>query len=104
MTLSEFALVLGTDPKWVQNTAATVGDRIRYSPVTARRLAIARALTEAAGMPLPKAYRVAADVLAGYRRSGKPVRLTRQNADVTVTVDVYRILTAVSVGLSRLHA
>ncbi len=103
MTLGEFACLLDTDPKWVQNAAAALGGSLRYTLPTARRLALARALAETAGMPLPRAYATAGRILRTYRGSKGPVRVSGEGDPVAVTVDVYRILAAVSVGLSRLR-
>jgi hypothetical protein len=103
MTLAEFAYLLDADPKWVQNAAATLGGSLRYTLPTARRLAIARALAETTDMPLPRAYAIAGKALRKAGGSRAPVRLSDEADPVAVTVDVFRILAAVSVGLSRLR-
>lgn len=102
MTLGEFAYLLDADPKWVQNAAAALGGSLRYSLPTAQRLAVARALADTGGMPLPRAYAIAGRVLRKYGGSKAPVRVSDAADPVAVTVDVYRILAAVSAGLSRL--
>ncbi len=103
MTLAEFAYLLDADPKWVQNAAAALGGELRYTLATARRLAVARALSRSGDMPLPRAYTIAGKVLRTSVGSRKPVRVSEEAAPVAVTVDVFRILGAVSVGLSRLR-
>jgi hypothetical protein len=103
MTLAEFAYLLDADPKWVQNAAAVLGGSLRYTISTARRLAVARALVRAADMPLPRAYAIARKALRDSAGSGSPVRVTDDADPVAVTVDVHRILAALSVGLSRLR-
>lgn len=104
MTLGEFAYLLDVDPKWVQNVAANLGGSLRYTLQTAQRLAVARALAEALAVPMPRAYAIAADVLRGYDGSKRPVRVPGVEGPVAVTLDVYRILAAVSTGLSRLRS
>lgn len=103
MTLGEFAYLLDVSPKWVQNVAAVVGGSLPYTLLTARRLAVARALVEATGMLMPRAYALATDVLKRNDGSRRPVRIPGDDGDVVLTVDVYRILAAVSAGLSRLR-
>ena len=104
MTLGEFANLLGVEPKWVQNAGAVLGPRFRYTLAVARRLALARALNEALGMPLPRAYAQAADVFRRWDGTARPVRLgDDEPAAVDVTVDVYRIQAEVNVGVSRLR-
>ncbi len=111
MTLGEFAYLLDVPPKWIQNVAATLGGSLRYSLTTAPRLAVARALAEALGVPMPRAYAIAADVLRRYDGSREPVPLLGAEpvgtggpaGPVLVTVDVYRILAAVNTGLARLR-
>lgn len=103
MTLAEFAYLLDADPKWVQNAAAALRGRLRYTLPSAQRLAVARALAETAGMPLPRAYAIAGEVLQRFAGSKEPIQVSEGANPVAVTVDVYRILAAVSVGLSRLR-
>lgn len=103
MTLAEFAYLLDVDPKWVQNAAAALGGSLRYTLPTAQRLAVARALAETAGMSLPRAWAIAGGVLRKSGGSKEPVHVSADGDPVAVTVDVYRIVAAVSVGLSRLH-
>jgi hypothetical protein len=102
MTLAEFAYLLDVDPKWVQNAAATLGGSLRYTLRTAQKLAVARALTESAGMPLPRAWALAGEALRKFGGSNELVPVTADGDPVVVTVDVYRIVAAVTVGLSRL--
>lgn len=103
MTLAQFAYLLDVDPKWVQNAAAALGGSLRYTLPTAQRLAIARALADTADMPLPRAHAIAGRVLRKFRGSREPVRVSDEADPVAVTVDVFRILATVSVGLSRLR-
>src|SRR3989442_14357000 len=103
MTLAEFAYMLDVDPKWVQNVAAALGGSLRYTLPSAQRLAVARALAETAGIPMPGAWALAGGVLRKAGGSKEPVRVSADGDPVAVTVDVYRIVAAVNVGLSRLR-
>jgi hypothetical protein len=103
MTLAEFAYLLDADPKWVQNAAAAIGGSFHYTLLTAQRLAVARALGQTADMPLPRAYAIAGKILRQSGGSREPVRISDDADPVAVTVDVFRVLATVSVGLSRLR-
>lgn len=102
MTLGEFAYVIDAEPKWVQNAAAVLDDRLAHTLPAARRLVVARALNAEAGMPLARAFNVAERALARYDGSRKSVAISTDDGAVTVTVDLYRLLASVSAGMSRL--
>ena len=103
MTLGEFACLLNVEPKWVQNVAATLGRQLPYTLPTARRLAVARTLTEALGVPTPRAFDIATALLRRYRGSRSPFPVPGIEGPVVLMVDVHRILAAVATGLSRLR-
>lgn len=104
MTLGEFSCLLDVEPKWVQNVVASLGGSLPFTLAAARRLAVARALADALGVPMPRAHALAGSVLRRYKGSRTPVTVNLpEDAAVTVTIDVYRILARVSVGLSRLR-
>lgn len=108
MTLGEFSLLVNVEPKWVLNASATLGGSLAYTLPAAKRLAVARALNQALGVPIPKAYELAAQILARYKAE-LPVTLRTEGKAgelgdaVHTTVDVHRILAAVYTGLSRLR-
>ncbi len=104
MTLAAFALLVDAAPKWILNASAVLHDAFRYSIPHAQRLAAARALQEGASMPLPRAWSLAGEAIPQYTRDRAPVTLTADpDATVSVTLDVHRILAAVSARLSRLR-
>lgn len=107
MTLGEFAYLLNADPKWILNVSAALGGSLRYSLPVAKRLAVARELQGSLGVSISRAYDLAAGVLRRHDGKRKPVPVVAsEGADagaVAVSVDVYRILSAVYAGLSRLR-
>jgi hypothetical protein len=103
VTLGEFASLLDVDPKWLQNTAAALGRPIPYTVASAQRVAIARALIDTLGSPFPRAYEMADDILRRYDGSEQPVTIANDDATVTASIDVYRLLAAVNTGLSRVQ-
>lgn len=56
MTLGQFSILVGAPKRWVQNAFQALGLAPVYTESTARRLAFARVLKEALGMPLRRAY------------------------------------------------
>jgi hypothetical protein len=104
MTPAEFALLLDADPKWVQNVAASLHRRLPPTVAVARRLAVARALTQALELPLPRAWELAALALRGYAGSDRPVTVAPAGPGiVTLTIEVHRILAGISARLSLLR-
>lgn len=104
MTLSELALVVGVPPKTILNAAAALQMPTRYTLPLARRLAVALALQQGAGIPLPRAWALAREALRRFRTEGGAATIAGDSAGVVaVQVDVYRILAAVNVRLSQLR-
>lgn len=104
MTLAEFALLVDADPKWVLNARAVLGSVRRYTLPIAQRLAVARLVQNAWGVPLPRAYAMAGEVLRSYAGGSAAVRLgDSHDSSVVVEVDVHRILSGVNVRLSQLR-
>ncbi len=101
MTLSAFARLLGAPPKWVLNTLRALGLAPRYTLALAQRLTITRAVHEAAGMPLQPAYAMAGRALRAWSGGTACVTLSiTANDDVSLTLDVYRLLSSVNVRLA----
>ncbi len=104
MTLAELALVVGVPPKTLLNAAAVLETPARYTLPLARRLAVALAIQQEAGVPLPRAWDMAAEALRRFGTAGGVVTVTGDPAAVVaVQVDVYRILAAVNVRLAQLR-
>ena len=89
MTLAQFAIALGADPKWVQNAGAALGRQLRYTPEEARRLGLARMIQGATGMPLQRADEVAAFVLASHEQV-RQVVVESADGSVQLTIDLAR--------------
>ncbi len=104
MTLAHFARLLGVSPKWVLNTMRALDLPPQYTPALARRLSIARAVHDGVGMPLPAAFAMARDALAAWDGERLPVTMMGTSTDdVALTVDVYRLLSAMNVRLADLR-
>lgn len=103
MTLGELSYMLNVQPKWILNASAALDGSLQYTLPEARRLAVARALHESLGMPIARAYGLAADVLRRYHGGRSPVPLFEESGPIVAMADVYRILAVVNTGLSRLR-
>ncbi|HYH80618.1 MAG TPA: hypothetical protein VEX86_12515 [Longimicrobium sp.] len=100
MTLAQFSIAVGAEPKWVQNAIAALGLPASYDETRARRLGLARVLNATAGMPLKRAFDLAGKALAP---DADPIVLVAEAKDgsAQVRVDVQRYL---STFLARLSA
>jgi hypothetical protein len=102
MTLGQFATAVGAPRRWVQNAFQALGLPAEYTEPLARRLAFAKAVKEACGMPLRRAFPLAADALARWPLQ-KTWELREPDGAVRVVIDVERFLSdyAVRLSLSR---
>ena len=91
MKLGEFAVAVGAPKRWVQNARAALGERGPYTEDGARRLAFAKAVKEACGMPLRAAYPFAGEALAGWPERRTWSHQPRGSA-ASVSVDLERFL------------
>jgi len=99
LSLGQYATAVGAPKRWVQNAHAVLGLGAEYTPEGARRLAFARLLKQACGMPLVDAYPLAGAALASW-----PAHRTWMQAGpggaAAVTVDLERFLSDCNVRLS----
>lgn len=103
MTLAEVAQLLDVEPKWILNTMTALGGRRRYSIVLARRLAVTRAIRKATGASLVLGYAQAGRALRAYQGEAALVVISTGDGNVSVLVDMRRILSSFNVRLSVLR-
>jgi len=99
MTLGQFAVAVGASPRWVLNALVRLRlPRRGYDEPLARRLALCRFISEAAGTPLPEALRLADRALRG----GDPQATWRLQAlgGITLSVDLPRFFTTYGAHLA----
>ena len=99
LTLGQYATAVGAPTRWVQNAHAVLGLGAEYIPAGVRRLAFARLLKEACGMPLVDAYPLAGPALAGWPER-REWTLAGPGDTAVVTVDLERFLSDCNVRLS----
>lgn len=102
MTLGQFSTAVGAPKRWVQNAFQALGLRAEYTEPLARRLAFAKAVKEACGMPLRRAFPLAGEALARWPAQ-KTWELREPDGAVRVVMDLERFLSdyAVRLSLSR---
>lgn len=91
MTLKQFAVASGTDPKWVKNAFPSLGVAPVYTADEAERLGLARVISATAGLPLKRAYAAASEALTRPTETAFPLA-EAEDGSVRVTVDVTRYL------------
>jgi hypothetical protein len=104
MTLGQFATAVGAPKRWVQNAFQALGLPAVYTEPLARRLAFARTVKEACGMPLRRAFPLAEEALARWPEH-KTWELRDPDGAVRVVIDLERFLSdyAVRLSLSRTY-
>ncbi|HVO34929.1 MAG TPA: hypothetical protein VMT21_05140 [Gemmatimonadales bacterium] len=98
MTLGQLAVAVDASPRWVLNALARLGLPRRYGEGLARRLALARFISEAARTPLPDALRLADRAL----READPGSIWRLEGKggVSLAVDLPRFFTTYGANLA----
>lgn len=104
MTLGQFATAVGAPKRWVQNAFQALGLPAVYTEPLARRIAFARAVKEACGMPLRRAFPLADEALARWPVH-KTWELREPDGAIRVVIDLERFLSdyAVRLSLSRTY-
>jgi hypothetical protein len=98
MTLGRFATAVGASPRWVLNALARLDLPRRYDEPLARRMALARFISDAVQMPLPAAMRLAERAL----REANPRDTWRLDGPggVALVVDLPRFFTTYGANLA----
>jgi hypothetical protein len=63
MTVKQFAMAVGVDPKWIHNAAQALGCRFTRTLTEARWLRLAHLIHEGTGMPLARAASLAREAI-----------------------------------------
>jgi hypothetical protein len=103
MTLRELAHIAGTTPKRVINTLNAVGSRAPYSEKLAFRVSAALAVHDATGIPLRRAFVIAARALRDHAGGESTVAVLGSRDDVAVVIDMRRMLSSCAIRMSALR-
>jgi len=100
VTRSQFALAARADEKWVENTARTLGHRLRYSVDEARWLGLVHVLTRDLGMSIQRASTIATAALQ-LDPATRALRLRlSERGEASVALDLARYHSAFAAALS----
>jgi len=100
MTARQFAAAVGTDTKWLLNSAALLRRRIRYTTADARWWGLVRLLTASLGLPLESAADAATRCLRGGS-SAAQIAIADPSGSAAVTVHMGRYQSVFLANLSR---
>jgi hypothetical protein len=103
MTLRELAHIAGSTPKRVINTLNTVGSRAPYSEKLALRVSVTLAVHDATGIPLRRAFAIAARALREHETGKTKVAVPGSTDDVAVVIDMQRMLSSCAIRMSALR-
>jgi hypothetical protein len=99
---SEFAYLIGVNPKWVHNAALRLKRPIRFSVKEAIRLSLARRVHDEFGIPLPRAVQLANDALHESVEGSFVVESS--DAFMRLSIDMTRFLIAFNARLSWMRS
>src|SRR5438132_1619693 len=101
MTLTQFAIAAGTDTKWLLNSSALLGRRIRRTPQEARWWGLVWLLDSAIGISLQRAAGIASDALMQAPEVVWVRPLSDPSSSVSVMVNLQRYRSVAAANLSR---
>ena len=99
MTLGQFAVLVGAEPKWILNARAVLGRDLRYSVSTAERLSLAQLLSSDFQIPLPRAWAIAGEALD---HDVDAYRVTTDDGLLSLEIDLARLRSAIAIRRSQL--
>jgi hypothetical protein len=99
VTLGQFSITVGMNPRAIQNARLVLGLPPRYTIESAKRLALADILRQACRMSLIDAFGLAGTILREWPRTRK-WRRSSTGSTVTIVVDLERFLSFFAVRLS----
>jgi len=100
MTLGQLAIAAGAEVKWILNSAALLGRRVRHTPADARWWGLLRLLTESLKLPLQLSADVASLALRGAH-TGELSVLTDPSGSASLRIDLRRYQSIFLGNLSR---
>ncbi|MDF2772995.1 MAG: hypothetical protein K0S86_2490 [Geminicoccaceae bacterium] len=100
LSRSQFAAVVGTDEKWVENAARALGRRLEYTPAEARWMGMIRLLARDLGIPVARAGELADDALRQPPETRALTLATSQDGAAALVVDLARYHSTFAAALS----
>lgn len=104
MTLAEFAMVVGADPKWIHNTSRLLGRRFRRTVEEARWLRLVRLFQDTFDMSLAGAGTLATLALVREDASTPSVIAAAPDGGAQVVIDRERLESSFAAALAAARA
>src|SRR5689334_17061375 len=101
MTARQTAVAASANLKWMTNSAALLGRRLRYTPQEAKWWGLVRLLTENLGVSLKAAAKTATGVLRGNSSERQITAESDPSGSTSLVVDLPRYESIFLANLSR---
>jgi hypothetical protein len=88
MTTRQFAYIVGTDLKWIQNAARLLKKTLRYSLAEAAWFRLVHHLHEGAGIPLAKGAKLATRALKAPEETATVQEAITAHDEITLSIDM----------------
>jgi len=101
MTAHQFAIAARADVKWILNSSALLGRRVRHTPADSKWWGLVRLLTESLGLPLQAAAEAATRSLGTRNEAGRIMVLADPSQSASLQIDLPRYESIFLGNLSR---
>lgn len=101
MTAHQFAIAARADAKWILNSSALLGRRVRHTPADSRWWGLVRLLTESLGLPLQVAAEAATKSLGTRSEAVRFTAMADPSHSASLLIDLPRYDSIFLGNLSR---
>lgn len=101
MTAHQFAIAARADAKWILNSSALLGRRVRHTPADSRWWGLVRLLTESLGLPLQAAAEAATRSLGTRSEAVRITVMADPSQSASLLIDLPRYDSIFLGNLSR---
>jgi|SRR5450759_16457 hypothetical protein len=101
MTAHQFAIAARADVKWILNSSALLGRRVRHTPADSRWWGLVRLLTESLALPLQAAAEAATKSLRMRSEAGRVTVMGDPSQSASLLIDLPRYESIFLANLSR---
>ncbi|MEO7368456.1 MAG: hypothetical protein ABIZ36_10890 [Gemmatimonadaceae bacterium] len=100
MTRSQFAMAVGADDKWVENTARLLRRRVKYTPLESVWLGLVRVLNQEVGLTLARSDELAREALGLEQQASTTLLGQTETGVAGISVDLARYRSSHAASLS----
>lgn len=101
MTAHQFAIAARADAKWILNSSALLGRRVRHTPADSRWWGLVRLLTESLGLPLQATAEAATRSLGTRSEAVRFTAMADPSQSASLVIDLARYESVFLGNLSR---